>query len=169
MYNHEDNALNEYIEDVNEIFMECKKLCKYSEFTTTSKKSFAESIEKCKEEAIKAVTEMLNDGADRGSMLEVISFIQEKTTELLTIYKIRDTLFKNDILNYSYEWWGKEKKKDYVANGSVISFSPQNFQKNIIEELDDNGDCLKTYNKLFFPNDEDSPSMTFQERMNYLS
>lgn len=40
---------------------------------------------------------------------------------------------------------------------------------NIIEELDDNGDCLKTYNKLFFPNDEDSPSMTFQERMNYLS
>lgn len=96
--NNQNKMLDKYIEDVNEIFHYTKKDVGYNKFTNTSKKAFEKSINKCKEEAISAVRDYLKNGATHISMLEIISFIQDKTKELLTIYKIQDQLYKSTIL-----------------------------------------------------------------------
>lgn len=93
-----NKTLNNYIEDINEIFHYTKKEYGYDSFAKTCKKAFHSSIETCREEAIKGMKEFYhNMHSDPIVLIEFLNLIQEKTKELLILYKVQDEAWKDKI------------------------------------------------------------------------
>ena len=95
----QDPLLNKYVEEINEIFHYSKKHFNYKDFTATTKSAFDTLIEKCQNEAIKSVKTLLDLKVPSEEMLAAILVIQSKTHELLTMFKIKDDMYKAVINN----------------------------------------------------------------------
>lgn len=98
----DNKILQNYIEDVTEIFHYTKKQFNYDEFANTCKKIFDKSINRCEEESIKSIKKNYETYKDDPlAVIELLNYIQEKTKELFVQYKIQDEIWKGRIYDMS--------------------------------------------------------------------